>query len=750
MPYATGQTSKALSGPFNSPFDWLFFLLIAFAAFSQWPVLSGRDTLCLRDVGTTHRPAFTLAAMEGIVRWNGHASFGQPFRDNPNLLLRYPTVHAPAALGIHLFVHFIIGLLGMRMLLRGLGCSAEGASFGAIVFGLSGYALSSASFLNAYTALAWMPWLLYGAVRLRDDARVWMGLAITAIAGTLLVLAGEPVLAAMTMLVAFSLAVHRLSRAVVVAGALAVSFALTFAVLRDVVAMAQDSRRVVIGYDFEQATSASLHVARFLETVVPFIFGRPDRILAGAWWGFRVSRDEFPYLYSLALGVIPLAVGVATLRFDRRRRFWIILAGTSLLIALGGYLPGARALHAILPIDALRYPIKAFSMTTLAVAVLSAFALDDLGDGRGCRPRAGAALFVGAMLMLGAAFLTVAFPGAIETALARAWWDPAWRSSPADVIHPLVAALPARLLFVALCLAAAGYAVGRPRSRRVLAFLAVLTIIDLATAAKPLLPRVPARTYDVPSPFVGAVAGPGGRVFERAGKDIDAVRRGLYGTYPADDLRWMIGAQASQGWALSGAPHGIRYAYDRDPDGSYTWRNDLVTRHLEQRPWSVRIRWLRANSVGSIIAYRLPAGLDGVTAIARSEGPGVTNMLYRIEGAMPEVRRVSAARRAESLADSIDMFEAPDFDWVSTIVVEGGHSITGSDSNARVTNVRMGPEFLECLTSGRMSGYVFVARSFSARTSATLEGRAVAVVPANAHLVAVFVPPGTHRLRVNF
>jgi hypothetical protein len=734
---------------FQWSYDWLVVLLIAFAALSQWRVLSGRDTFCFRDVGTTHRPVLALAAADGVTRWNIGASFGQPMRDNPNLLLYYPTVHTPRAAGTHLFIHFVIGLLGMRMLLRRLGCSADGAAFGAMVFGLSGYVLSSASFLNAYTTLAWVPWLLYGGVRTRDDDRIWIGIAITMSAGTLLVLAGEPVLAAMAMLVALSLALKQPKRACAIVGALALSFALTFVVLRDIVAMAHDSRRIVTGYDFEQATSASLHMARLLETVVPFIFGRPDRILAGAWWGFRISRDEFPYVYSVALGVIPLAIAIATMRFDRRRRFWIVLAVISLLAAFGGYLPGARALHSMLPFHSLRYPIKAFCMTTLAIAVLSAFALDDLRDGQGCRRHRGTALAVAAMLALCAAFLTWAVPDAIVATLGRAWWDPAWRNSPADVIKPLVLAMPARLIFAALCLGTAGYAVARPRSRPALAFLAILTIVDLATAARPLLPHVPAQTYDLSSSFVNAAAHLHGPVFERAGKDIDAARRGLYGTYPADDVRWLIEAQAAQGWALSGAPHGLRYAYDRDPDGSYTWRNDLVSGSLDRKPWSIRLRWLRLAGVRGVIAYRLPA-MDGVTPVATSFGPGVPNQLYRIEGALPEVRRVPAALRAESAQDAMRIVEAPGFDWTRTIVVEDGLPISGHDPGARVTNVRMEADFMSCMTSGSTAGYVFVSRSFSSRARATLEGRAVPVVAANAHLSAVFVPAGTHSVRVFF
>jgi hypothetical protein len=720
--------------------DGFLLLLIAIVAITQWSVLAGRETYCFRDFGTTHRPAFALAAQGKAEQWNDHASFGQPMRDNPNLLLRYPTVHAPRATGIHLFLHFVIGLIGMRFFLRSMGCSAEGAVFGAIAFALSGYVVSSVSFLNASTTIAWMPWLLHAAIRLREDLKPWIGAAIAVTATTLLILGGEPVVAAMAMVVALLLVLRRPFRAVALAGAIVAALALTSPVWWDVITMAGQSRRVVTGYDFDEAVSASLHPARLLETFVPFLFGRPDRIVAGAWWGFRVSRGEFPYLYSLALGVVPLAIVAA----GRRRAFWLALAAVSLLIAFGGYLPGARALYELLPLGAIRYPIKAFLLTTLAVAVLAAFAFDDLREGR-CSMRA-RKVFVGAALVTLALAVVVAVgPGRIVAMFQARWWDPAWRTSSAEVIGPVVAAMPMRLLFVAAAFAAIAYAITGQRGT----LLIVITTLDLVMAARPLLPTVPAGTYEVPSSFVKTAASLGGRLFERAGKDIDAVRRGRYGVYAADDVRGLIAAQTRQGWALAGAPHGVRYAYDRDPDGSYTWRNDIVSLSFDRKPWDVRLRWLRAAGVKGVIAYRLPS-IEGLTPIATSEGEGVPNELYRIEGTLPEVRRVSIGVRAESVQKAMDLFEASAFDWRTTIVVERGDPLNGIDPDARVMNVQLLSDFMECDTSGGRPGYVFVARSFSPRATASIDGRKAQVFPANAHLIAVPVPPGTHHLRVVF
>jgi hypothetical protein len=51
--------------------DWIVLaLIVAVAVISQWPVLTGRDTYCFRDIGTTHRPAWAVATQLGDARGN--------------------------------------------------------------------------------------------------------------------------------------------------------------------------------------------------------------------------------------------------------------------------------------------------------------------------------------------------------------------------------------------------------------------------------------------------------------------------------------------------------------------------------------------------------------------------------------------------------------------------------------------------------------------------------------------------------
>src|ERR1019366_352817 len=132
--------------------------------------LSGRTTPAYRDIATTQRPARALAARLDGAHLDPYASFGQAYWGNPNLLLVYPFPASPRFLGLHLLLHLGLGLFGAFLFLNTEVRSREAALTGAFAFGLSGYVLSSAAFLNATTTIAWMPWLLFAVARVRTGA----------------------------------------------------------------------------------------------------------------------------------------------------------------------------------------------------------------------------------------------------------------------------------------------------------------------------------------------------------------------------------------------------------------------------------------------------------------------------------------------------------------------------------------------------------------------------------------------------
>ncbi|MEO8586856.1 MAG: hypothetical protein ABI584_11895, partial [Acidobacteriota bacterium] len=600
-------------------------LLVASAAFTHADLLSGRTTPAYRDIATTQRPARALAARLGAARLDPFTSFGQVYRGNPNLVLAYPFPANPRFLGLHLLLHLGLGLLGTFLFLRAEGRSRDAALTGAFAFGLSGYVLSSAAFLNATTTIAWMPWaLLAVALARRAETRGALlragGLALVACA--LLALGGEPALGALAVLLAFALAARGPAAArrngllALLGGGLAAALVISPWLLEVARASAFAARRSR-GFSWNEFAAVGFHPLRLLETPFPLLFGDPTRIVSGAFWGFAVTQGNPPYHASLSFGVVPLALALVFVCSARRNegRFWIGVALVALLASFTPWLPGARALYEAVPaVHVLRYPVKALLPFTLALAALAALGVDRLLV-EGALPRFRRRV-AGFLFALGGALAALAtlgrlFPDRVRNLLLSGW-DPTWLSDARVVLGPVVERLPGQA-----ALAAAGLIVlallllrgiGDPRGAL---FLFGATALSLLAGAPRTIPRVPSALYDTPSPLVARAAALGGRVFERASKDFDAVRRGLQGRVSSDDLLDLVSAQVQQGWALAGASHGLVYAWDPDPDGSYTVLTRYASDVLRQRSWARRIKWLRAGAVRSVIASDVPADTPG-------------------------------------------------------------------------------------------------------------------------------------------
>ncbi|HRY44954.1 MAG TPA: hypothetical protein P5164_13505 [Thermoanaerobaculia bacterium] len=728
-------------------------------------LLSGRATPSFRDLATTQRPARALAASLGDAALNPHASFGQTFRGNPNLVLAYPFPAAPRWLGVHLLLHAALGGFGFLLFLRLLGRSPEAALAGALAFSFSGFALSCTAFLNSATTLAWVPWLLASVAAARLPGRHALRLALlgSAASGALLAHAGEPALGLIGILLALAFALSgprgtrlRASGALVGGGVFALLASAPY--LLDVLRATETSARRLRGFSWTEFSAVGFHPLRLLETPFPFLFGDPSRVLSGAYWGYAASQGNPPYLASLSFGVLPLALAAAFALCPRRSegRFWLGAAGLALFVAALPWVPGARAAYEALPfLHSVRYPVKALLVATIAVAVLAALAVERLLLEEALprwRSRAGLVL-----LVLAGSFglAAVAFRARPELprGLLLSLWDPAWASDPGVVLAPVLARLPqqaassAALLLVAGLLLARG--LGDLRSRVLL--LAALSAEGLAQA-RFHVPRAPAELYDRPAPLVAAAARIPGRVFERAWKDIDAVRRGLAGPLIADERLGFALAQTTQGWSLAGAPHGLRYAWDADPDGSYTLLDRYARDVVLSRAWPERLEWLRAAGVGAVIASDVPPGLAGLVPVYVEGRFGPPATLFRLAEPLPGVRRLSRVRGAASVDAAVAVVDAAEFDPATDGVVAGrppaGTDAAEADPAASARVLAEGPDALVVETDGARPGLLLLDRSFTPAVRATANGRKTTVHAVQINLVGIAVPPGPSRVEV--
>jgi hypothetical protein len=742
-------------------------LLLAVAVLPNLDLLSGRAAPFYRDLGTTQRPARALFSSLGASAVNPHASFGQPYWGNPNLVLAYPFPRSPRFLGLHLLVHLLLATAGAFLFLRRLVRAEEAALLGAAAFGLSGYVLSSTAFLNATTTIAWTPWLLFFVAAAREASgrslvRCGFGVAVAA---ALLLLGGEPALAALSLLVAllFAIASPREARrgtfAATAGGAIAAVLLLSpwlYSVLR---ASTFSSRRVR-GFSFSEFAAVGFHPLRLLETPFPLFLGDPSLLLSGGFWGFSVTQGNPPYLASLGFGVLPLSLALLFVVSAKRHegRFWIAASTLSLLAALVPWLPGAAAVYAALPaLHVVRYPVKAIFVLTLSVAVLAALATDRLLiAGSLPRFRAQAAWVLGGLAALFAGVsLSLRLSPDLGRRLLMRIWDPSWTSSPDAVLPPVLRRLPVQAALAAAALLLLAILVRRtaedPRARL---FLLVAVGAELLLPAGRLLPRIPSAWFETTYPLVERAAALPGRVFERAPKDLDPVRRGLFGVAFADDLTDVARAQLRQGWAQAGAPHGVRYAYDPDPDGSYSYLDRMAQGVLSVRDWRGRLKWLRSAGVGSVIAGDVPSGTPGLAPVYTDGEAGIPATLFRLTDPLPGVRRCPRVLAADSVTRTVVLFEDASFDPRSSVVIAGREAASlaadREDPLARARVVADTPEVLVVETSGGAPAVLHVDRTYTPLVRATVNQRPVAPLVANLHLIGIPVPAGTSQVVVEF
>ena len=110
-------------------------------------------------------------------------------------------------------------------------------------------------------------------------------------------------------------------------------------------------------------------------------------------------------------------------------------------------------------------------------------------------------------------------------------------------------------------------------------------------------------------------------------------------------------------------PLGWRYELAASPEGLDGFLTRLALEAVKGSDDARRVRLLRVWGVEALLLERpLAAGVDGVRLVTTTRGPLAEVLLYRIEGATPELRRVAGARRAADPRAAIAALLDPGFD----------------------------------------------------------------------------------------
>lgn len=734
---------------------------------SVWSLVTGRDTLYLRDVANAHTQA--KLAQASLLR-TGSLPLVDPFRDgqplvgNPNTVALYPDnllyVLAPTrwALGAHVWLHWLLAPFAMFALARVCGLRRPAAWAAGTVYATSGFALSHFNLYNSVAALALTPALVAAtlcALRCREQHRTRRAAALVATFLALLLLGGDPPTAALAVVLAASAAVafgwRPKSRRAAPVGRrrlLTLGVATVLGVLLAAPQLIELGR--ITGTSFRGAREASsrailaqsLDPRATTEWLLPLFFGRPDR----QFWGQAFFGDNEPFYLSLFPGALALALMLAAGRPRTRAGWWAWgTVGAAVFVALGAFNPLIRWLVDTIGSGGLRYPIKAWLWGAIGVSLLAGMGFDRLRPGPGRRRL---------LIVLGGVCLGYV---AIWQLLAR---------TPAPLGRWLESLSPERLrgavlvaeqtrwsalafLIVAL-LGTAWLAVflGRRWPAGIGAVVLVLHSGSQLFFLAPLLDRDASAFYQQQPDLLRFVPDEPWVVHGRTGN--------LFGPPPpvrADDpdarTVWeerrrfaTLAPQAGVGW-------GRRYAFDSSPEGLDTLWSVAMEQAVHGLGDLDRLRLLEAFGVATLILDRPlePAAAERTGLHTRSNVAGRPTWVYKLGHASPPVALAEKVHYAADANAILGLLRELSFDAQKDVVLIGDLE-TAVRKPGRMDLVTDDAERVVADIDSSEGTVLVVQRAWLPIYRASIDGAPARVLTANLARMAVEVPAGLHRVRI--
>lgn len=718
-------------------------LAVLAAALLLWvwvcaPVIAGARTFFLRDVFTTHLPLKAFGAeqlREGrIPAFNPTWGLGQPFRGNPNALPFYPgnvfylVLPFWSAFGLHFALHWLIALVTMGALARGLGMGRPAALLAAVTYAGSGWMLSALTFYNVLAVAAWWPLVLLGAVR--GGLR---GIALGGLACGLALLGGEPVAATLGLVPLLVASITRLGWKRGFATAVAIGAVGLLIALPQIVALLRVlpfTYRGGHGMSAEQAAHFALHPLRLVELLVPFPFGRPTWLGRFGVWAPSVL-PVVPLFLSLYCGIVGLALAVVG---ARGRAAWGLLAGAGLALAIVAGQSGDLLVR--LSLGLFRYPEKFLFWFALAVPLLAGWGLERVLAGGRVWARlaaAGSVLFL--LLGLGARLLG---PAAVESASSRL----AGQGS----VDEAVALLSTQLSAWTLALLAGGAALGISAwavSRKAPWSGAVLAALQVALLAQlyPLVVTDQAAPYAEPAPWAARL-GEGAAVLNTVQAFPPWSEEPVY-EMPDGPRIPLERATALDLDSAPGVLHGLIYPFAPDLEGLQSPLFSLMLFNLPRLDAVQKVRWMRVLGLDALVLFE-DADVPGLRLLDRATRYGVESRLYAVERPAPDAWWPESVRVAQSPPTALWVV-SNDPDPVSAVVVPEG---IAHQPRGRVRLLSEEPDRIE-LEVDSPGGLAVVRRAYQPLFAATLDGldgRKLRTVPVNLNLLGVEIPKGRHRV----
>jgi hypothetical protein len=661
-----------------------------------------------------------------IPAFNPVWGLGQPFRGNPNALPYYPgnifylILPFWSAFNLHYALHWLIALLTMTALARGLGQGPAGSLTAGITYAGSGWMLSALTYYNLLAVAAWWPLAMLGAVR--GGRR---GIALGGLACGLALLGGEPVAAALGLVPLLLAAVSRHGWRRGIATAVAIGAVGVLLALPQIVAFARAlpfTYRGSHGMTAKQAAFYTLHPLRVLELLVPFPFGRPGWLGRYGIWAGDVL-PHMPLFLTLYSGTVAIWLAASA---AARRRPWALLALAGLVLAAATGISGEWLVRASFGL--FRFPEKLLFWFALAVPLLAGWGIEEIAERRGWRR---AAVWAGGAMAVLAALGAAVLPFLLS-AVTRAL--PADRRDAAvGIVQTQGWAWVAGLLIGGGALLLAAWAARRGR-------LAVVVALQLAV----LVQLYPAALTDDAAPYRKQAAWKG-LVPEGAAVVNSSLAVPEWFPDPRYQLppgpRAVLERQKVENLdPVPGVLQGLTYPLAPDLEGMGSPLFTPLLSALPRLSWPERARWFRLLGTDAAILY-LDVQVPELRRAATAERRGVLTRLYRGVDPAPPVWWPRQVVVAPTPADAVRTVSAlPD-----PVAVVSAPRAVAHDPAGRVRLISASPDRIELEVEGN-GGLAVVRRAYQPLLVARSGGRTLPTLPADLCLLGVEVPPGRHRV----
>jgi hypothetical protein len=702
-------------------------------------------TYYFRDMTLTYIPmrAFVVGEMT-----RGRWPFWNPYlaEGSPVLPMLYPLEMlqavwpGPAAASWLLTLHLPLAALAAYALARELQVSPWGAFVTAAVFSLGGLCLSSLNLHWFLQALAWAPLLVLALRRAAFRGGRWMVLAALVLGIAVSTLALEFVVQALVLGVLLSLAAPRkriaglriVASSILGLGLAALPIALTVGILAE----------SVRGRGLVTALQNSVHPAALLQLLLPDLLGSVSEPLR-FWWGGRLLDGGSPYFMSLYVGPAALALALAGVRAPLAgagRFLWAVglLGAWYALGARGGLAP---ILAPIVPW--VRFPVKAFLSTHLALALFAGAGFDGLRRGRGWRRLGGFGL-AALLLFGGVALAVVRFSGALAE-----WLDISAASTDA-MRRTLIAEAWTGGLF-SLGLAALWILASRGGRwlRAASTALSLLLVADLARGAIGMNVQVPP-TFFAPLPGLAAELGDlhGGRVFSYGAEASPALAALLRQRPPGIERtafrlsRELLNPFTNLIDRVEVAEGADRLSFVPHPPTVRPWEHDprLLGQILPR---------LRNASVSRILTLDpLEHPEVRLRATVPTEVPSLPIRVYDLTAPWPRVYVACRVVPVEGPGEALAAALSPGFDGRRDVALEETGGASCSRGEASSAGGSADRELFEVASDG--PGYLVVRESHTRNWTAGIDGAPSVVLRANGRHRAVAIPGGRHRVELRY